>query len=174
MMMMMRELVSILLHARIQRELGPQEESKSSESTTESQNRKFPARRAMVMNKERKTTTPRAHNPSRKDVNARIKRARIHFDHFHAHLSDLSTRTARISNAKPSFLHGRGNHHLSSKIAQASKNFCAKGKKKYTSTTTRERKNGTHFLAFRHGLSLPPVARLLWSESRLMPIVFYV
>jgi len=59
----------------------------------------------MVMNKERKTTTPRVHNPSRKDVNARIKRARIHFDHFHARLSDRSTRTARISNAKPSFFY---------------------------------------------------------------------
>ena len=105
MMMMMRELVSILLHTRIQTRARPQEESKSSESTTESQNRKFPARRAMVMNKERKTTTPRAHNPSRKDVNARIKRARIHFDHFHARLSDRSTRTARISNAKPSFFY---------------------------------------------------------------------
>ena len=103
MMMMMRELVSILLHTRIQTRARPQEESKSSESTTESQNRKFPARRAMMMNKERKTTTPRAHNPSRKDVNARIKRAFIHFDHFHARLSDRSTRTARISNAKPSF-----------------------------------------------------------------------
>ena len=129
MMMMMRELVSILLHARIQTRARPQEESKSSESTTESQNRKFPARRAMVMNKERKTTTPRAHNPSRKDVNARIKRARIPFDHFHAHLSDRSTRTARISNAKPSFLHGRGNHHLSSKSHKSPKTFARKEKK---------------------------------------------
>jgi len=123
----MRELVSIITYAH-KRELGPQEESKSSESTTESQNRKFPARRAMVMNKERKTTTPRAHNPSRKDVNARIKRARIHFDHFHARLSDRSTRTARISNAKPSFLHG-GNHHLSSKSHKRPKTFARKEKK---------------------------------------------
>jgi len=103
-MMMMRELVSILLHTRIQTRARPQEEQKQREAT-ESQNRKFPERRAMMMNKERKTTTPRAHNPSRKDVNARIKRARIHFDHFHAHLSDRSTRTARISNAKPSFFY---------------------------------------------------------------------
>ena len=128
MMMMMRELVSITLHTRIQTRARPQEESKSSESTTESQNRKFPARRAMVMNKERKTTTPRVHNPSRKDVNARIKRARIHFDHFHARLSDRSTRTARISNAKPSFLHG-GNHHLSSKSHKRPKTFARKEKK---------------------------------------------
>ena len=105
MMMMMRELVSILLQTRIQTRARPQEESKSSESTTASQNRKLSSRRAMMMSKERKTTTPRAHNPSRKDVNARIKRARIHFDHFHAHLSDRSTRTARISNAKPSFFY---------------------------------------------------------------------
>jgi hypothetical protein len=128
MMMMMRELVSILLHTRIQTRARPQEESKSSESTTESQNRKFPAHRAMMMNKERKTTTPRAHNPSRKDVNARIKRAFIHFDHFHARLSDRSTRTARISNAKPSFLHG-GNHHLSSKSHKSPKTFARKEKK---------------------------------------------
>ena len=128
MMMMMRELVSISLHTRIQTRARPQEESKSSESTTESQNRKFPARRAMMMNKERKTTTPRAHNPSRKDVNARIKRARIHFVHFHARLSDRSTRTARISNAKPSFLHG-GNHHLSSKSHKSPKTFARKEKK---------------------------------------------
>jgi hypothetical protein len=44
-----------------------------------------------------------------------------------------------------------------------------RGKKKHT----RERENETYFLALRHGLSLPPVARLLWSESRLIPIVIY-
>ena len=86
--------------------------------------------------KERKTTTLRAHNPSRKDVNARIKRARIHFDHFHAHLSDRSTRTARISNAKPSFLHG-GNHHLSSKSHKSPKTFARKEKKVYKYDNTR-------------------------------------
>ena len=129
MMMMMRELVSILLHTRIQTRARPQEESKSSESTTESQNRKFPARRAMVMNKERKTTTPRAHNPSRKDVNARIKRARIHFDHFHAHLSDRSTRTARISNAKPSFFYTEETIIFPLKSHKSPKTFARKEKK---------------------------------------------
>ena len=173
MMMMMRELVSILLHTRINESLALRKRAKAARARQKAKTEKFPARRAMVMNKERKTTTPRAHNPSRKDVNARIKRARIHFDHFHARLSDRSTRTARISECEALFfLHG-GNHHLSSKSHKRPKTFARK-EKKYTSTTTRERKNGTHFLAFRHGLSLPPVARLLWSESRLMPIVFYV
>lgn len=105
MMMMMRELVSILLHTRIQTRARPQEESKSSESTTESPKPKISIASRDDDEKERKTTTPRAHNPSRKDVNARIKRARIRFDHFHARLSDRSTRTARISNAKPSFFY---------------------------------------------------------------------
>ena len=100
MMMMMRELVSILLHTRIQTRARLQEESKSSESTTESQNRKFPARRAMMMNKERKTTTPRAHNPSREGSNAIIKHISVQFNHFHPYLNDRSTRTARISNPK--------------------------------------------------------------------------
>ena len=129
MMMMMRELVSILLHARIQTRARPQEESKSSESTTGSPKPKISNASRDDDEKERKTTTPRAHNPSRKDVNARIKRARIHFDHFHARLSDRSTRTARISNAKPSFLHGRGNHHLSSKSHKSPKTFARKEKK---------------------------------------------
>ena len=129
MMMMMRELVSILLHARIQTRARPQEESKSSESTTGSPKPKISNASRDGDEKERKTTTPRAHNPSRKDVNARIKRARIHFDHFHARLSDRSTRTARISNAKPSFLHGRGNQHLSSKSHKSPKTFARKEKK---------------------------------------------
>ena len=103
-MMMMRELVSILLHTRIQTRARPQEEQKQREHDRKPKPKISCASRDDD-EKERKTTTPRAHNPSRKDVNARIKRARIHFDHFHAHLSDRSTRTARISNAKPSFFY---------------------------------------------------------------------
>ena len=104
MMMMMRELVSILLHTRINESSPSGREQKQREHDRKPKPKISIASREM-MNKERKTTTPRAHNPSRKDVNARIKRARIHFDHFHARLSDRSTRTARISNAKPSFFY---------------------------------------------------------------------
>jgi len=42
----------------------------------------------------------RAHNPSREGSNAVIKLISVQFNHFHPHLNDRSTRTARISNPK--------------------------------------------------------------------------
>lgn len=117
----------------------------------------------------------RAHNPSREGSNAIIKHISVQFNHFHPHLNDRSTRTARISNPK--------SHETHKKRASLRPIFYIRrtkprkerfwqtiaGKK----THTRERENETYFLALRHGLSLPPVARLLWSESRLIPIVIY-
>ena len=42
----------------------------------------------------------RAHNPSREGSNEVIKLISVQFNHFHPHLFDRSTRTARISNPK--------------------------------------------------------------------------
>ena len=118
-----------------------------------------------------------AYNPLAINKNATQPRNRTHKKHRRAiHAANVPSRAPAMlftaprilffCSRRPPFSIRTGERRAQNKKSQNRIVLALKG-------FSRDPQNETYFRAFRHGLSLPPVARLLWSESRLIPMVYW-